>query len=59
MLPLTPTVKGSIEDVQKPIYLKIKTDGSIEPQTTLLEKNGLTYTFKGTIYGTIWVQKYY
>ena len=42
---------------QEPIYLTIKPDGSVEPETNLLEQNGTTYTFKGDIYGTIWLQR--
>ncbi len=41
---------------QEPLSLTIKPDGSIEPSTDLLERNGNTYTFKGDIFGTIWVQ---
>jgi hypothetical protein len=41
---------------QEPLNLTIKPDGSIEPSTNLLERNGTTYTFKGDIFGTIWVQ---
>jgi hypothetical protein len=42
---------------QEPINLTIKPDGSIEPATSLLERNGNTYIFKDDIYGNIWVQK--
>ena len=44
--------------VQNPqqLNLTIKPDGSVEPSTKLLERNGTTYTFKGDIFGTIWVQ---
>ena len=41
---------------QEPLNLAIKPDGSIEPITALLERNGNTYTVKGDIFGTIWVQ---
>ena len=41
---------------QSSLAITIKPDGSIEPITTLLERNGTTYTFKGDIEGTIWVQ---
>jgi hypothetical protein len=41
---------------QEPLNLTIKPDGSIEPSTSLLERNGTTYTFKADIFGTIWVQ---
>ncbi len=41
---------------QEPLNLTIKPDGSVEPSTNLLERNGTTYTFKGDIFGTIWVQ---
>jgi hypothetical protein len=34
----------------------IKPDGSVAPNTSLLERNGTIYTFKGDIFGTIWVQ---
>jgi hypothetical protein len=37
--------------------ITIKPDGSVEPDTDLLERNGTTYTFKGDIFGTIMVQK--
>jgi hypothetical protein len=43
-------------NAQEPLNLTIKPDGSIEPSTNLLERNGTTYTFKGDFYGTIWVQ---
>jgi hypothetical protein len=42
---------------QEPLNLTIKPDGSVEPSTDLLERNGTTYTFKGDIFGTIMVQK--
>ena len=42
---------------QEPLNLTIKPDGSVEPSTNLLERNGTTYTFKGDIFGTICVQK--
>ena len=41
---------------QEPLSLTIKPDGSVEPNTNLLEGNGNTYTFKGDIFGTILVQ---
>ena len=41
---------------QEPLDITIKPDGSVEPTTDLLERNGNTYTFKGDIYGTIRVQ---
>ncbi|MEM2098151.1 MAG: hypothetical protein QXU99_00180 [Candidatus Bathyarchaeia archaeon] len=41
----------------EPLNLTIKLDGSIEPETNLLERNGTIYTFKGDIFGTIKVQK--
>lgn len=41
---------------QEPLNLTIKPNGSIEPSTNLLERNGTVYTFKGDIFGTIWVQ---
>jgi len=37
--------------------ITIKPDGSVEPDTDLLERNGNIYTFKGDIFGTIMVQK--
>ena len=37
--------------------LIIKPDGSIEPNTTLLERNGSTYIFKDNIFGTIEIEK--
>ena len=42
---------------QEPLNLTIKPDGSVEPSTDLLERNGNTYTFKGDILGTITVRK--
>ena len=42
---------------QEPLNLTIKPDGSVEPSTDLLERNGTKYTFKGDIFGTIMVQK--
>jgi hypothetical protein len=42
---------------QEPLNITIKPDGSIEPETDLLERNGTTYTFKGDILGSIMVQK--
>jgi hypothetical protein len=44
---------------QEPLNLTIKPDGSVEPSTNLLERNGTTYTFKGDIFGTITVQTAY
>ncbi len=41
---------------QESVSLTIKPDGSVEPSTNLLERNGTTYTFKGDIFDTIWVQ---
>jgi hypothetical protein len=43
-------------EAQEPLNLTIKPDGSVEPITDLLERNGNVYTFKGDIFGTIWVQ---
>jgi len=43
-------------EAQEPLSLTIKPDGSVEPITDLLERNGNTYTFKADIFGTIWVQ---
>ncbi len=45
------------QEEQEPLNLTIKLDGSIEPTTDLLERNGTIYTFKGDIYGSIMVQK--
>ena len=42
---------------KEPLNLTIKADGSIEPETNLLEKNGTIYTFKGDIFGTIWLHR--
>ena len=42
---------------QEPLNLTIKPDGSVEPSTDLLERNGTIYTFKGDIFGSIMVQK--
>jgi len=41
---------------QEPLNLTIKPDGSVEPNTNLLEGNGNTYIFNDDIFGTIWVQ---
>jgi hypothetical protein len=41
------------------LSLTIEPDGSVEPSTDLLERNGTTYTFKGDIFGSIWVQTNY
>jgi hypothetical protein len=46
-----------IVKAKKLLNLTITPDGSIEPSTDLLERNGTTYTFKGDIFGTIMVQK--
>lgn len=42
---------------QEPLDLTISPDGSVEPSTVLLERNGNTYTFKGDIFGTITVRR--
>jgi hypothetical protein len=42
---------------QEPLNLTIKPDGSVEPSTDLLERNGTVYTFRGDVFGTIWVQR--
>jgi len=42
---------------QEPLNLTIKPDGSVEPSTDLLERNGNTYTFKGDVFGSITVRK--
>ncbi|MDI9577931.1 MAG: hypothetical protein QM398_07350 [Thermoproteota archaeon] len=44
-------------NAQEPLNLTIKPDGSVEPSTDLLERNGNTYTFKGDIFGAITVRK--
>jgi hypothetical protein len=41
---------------QEPLNITIKPDGQVEPSTSLIQRNGNTYTFSGDIYGTIWVQ---
>jgi hypothetical protein len=46
-----------IVKAQEPLNLTIKPDGSVEPDTDLLERNANIYTFKGDIFGTIMVQK--
>jgi hypothetical protein len=51
VLLFAPSVKA-----QEPLNTTIKPDGSVGPSTSLLERNGNKYTFKGDIYGTIWVQ---
>ena len=43
-------------EAQESLDLTIRPDGNIEPSTNLLERNGTTYTFKGDIFGTIWIQ---
>ena len=52
LLVLTLPVKG-----EEFLNLTITSDGSIQPATSLLQRNGDTYTFKGNIYGCIRVQK--
>ena len=44
-------------NAQEPLNLTIKPDGSVEPSTDLLERNGNTYTFTGDIFGAITVRK--
>jgi hypothetical protein len=39
--------------------ITIKPDGSIEPETDLLERNDSTYTFKGNLFASIEVEKSY
>jgi hypothetical protein len=51
VLILTSSVKA-----QEQLNLTIKPDGRVNPSTNLLERNGTTYTFKGDIFGTIWVE---
>ena len=55
--PLILALPVQAQDAQEPLNLTIKPDGTIEPSTDLLERNGTTYTFKGDIYGSIMVQK--
>jgi len=45
-----------IGKAQEPLNLTITPDGSVEPDTDLLERNGTTYMFKGDILGSIMVQ---
>jgi hypothetical protein len=42
---------------QEHLNLTIKSDGSVEPDTDLLEVNGTIYTLKGDILGSVMVQK--
>ena len=42
---------------EEAMSLTIKSDGSVEPATNLLERNGTTYTFKGDIVGSITVKR--
>jgi hypothetical protein len=42
---------------EESLNLTIKPDGSVDPYTDLLERNGTVYTFKGDIFGNIKVQK--
>ena len=42
---------------EEAMSLTIKSDGTVEPATTLLERNGTTYTFKGDIVGSITVKR--
>ncbi len=42
---------------EESLNLTIKPDGSFEPETDLLKRNGAVYTFKGDIFGNITVQK--
>jgi len=46
-----------IVKAQERLNLTIKPDGSVEPDTNLLERNGTLYTVKGDIFGTIMAQK--
>src|SRR3989337_3843791 len=48
-----------IVEAQPYQIITIKADGSVEPDTNLLERNGTKYTFKGDIFGTIMVQTGY
>ncbi len=41
---------------QESVGLTINPDGSVEPNTRLLERQGTSYAFKGDIFGTILVQ---
>jgi hypothetical protein len=52
ILILTSPVKA-----EEAMSLTIKSDGSVEPATSLLERNGTTYTFKGDIVGSIVVKR--
>ena len=51
ILILTSPVKA-----QESLNLTIKPNGSVEPNTNLLERDGNTYIFNGDIFGTILVQ---
>jgi hypothetical protein len=54
---IVPISKIRTLKAQEPLNLTIKPDGSLEPNTDLLERNGNIYTFNGDIFGTIMVQK--
>ena len=54
---LSSLVVGIQAEDQSYLTITIKPDGSVEPDTNLLERNGTTYTVKGDIFGTIMVQK--
>jgi len=55
----SPTLTSTPSPVkaQEPLNLTVKPDGSVEPSTDLLERNGNTYTFKSDILGTVTVRK--
>jgi nitrous oxidase accessory protein len=55
--PIIPEFHSLLPEDQSYQEITIRTDGSIEPDTNLLERKGNTYTFKGDIFGTIMVQK--
>jgi hypothetical protein len=50
-------VLNSPAKAEEAMSLTIKSDGSVEPNTNLLERNGTTYTFKGDIVGSITVKR--
>jgi hypothetical protein len=49
--------QNEIVKAQEPLNLTIKTDGSVEPDTDLLEVNGTIYTLNSDFLGSIMVQK--
>jgi hypothetical protein len=56
-LVVSPLIFALPTKAQEPLNLTIKPDGTVEPNTNLLERNGTKYTFKGDIFGAIMVKQ--